>query len=184
MLCKQCKKTELSEKQIKKKNTYCSKSCASSVRKWTILQKKRQSGLMKEVYKNSDGFTIEHKRNISKTHSTPEYIEKHVRPFTLAGQKITESSIEVKVKTFLLDNNIRFEKFKRVGKYFPDFILKKTKAIIECDGDYWHGTPEAKRKDNAKDNFYKSLGYSVLRLKEKDINQNFNNCEQRIFNIA
>lgn len=49
-------------------------------------------------------------------------------------------------------------------KYKIDFVLSN--KIIEFDGDYWH--KKTKHKDAIKDEYLKSLGYEVLRVKEQE----------------
>ncbi len=170
--CAYCKKNKLNKKQIK----FCSRSCLSH--NWSFQKRKQLSDSLKRYYIRNGGFSSEHKKNMSKSHSTPEYIKKWVIPFTRAGLSITESSIEHKVKNYLIENKIEFSKHYLIDRYFPDFVLEKQRLIIECDGDYWHRN--TKEKDKMKDKCYEENGYQTLRLREKEINEDFDNCKVKI----
>jgi very-short-patch-repair endonuclease len=55
--------------------------------------------------------------------------------------------------------------------YYADICVKSKKVIIEVDGGY-HLTPEQKEKDKQRDDDFKSIGYTTLRIynsKSKDI---------------
>ena len=59
-------------------------------------------------------------------------------------------------------NDIRFEHHKKIGQYFPDFVIDN--LIIEIDGEYWHN----EETDQKKDIFFNESGYDVIRIKAKD----------------
>jgi very-short-patch-repair endonuclease len=46
--------------------------------------------------------------------------------------------------------------------------FKLYNKIIEFDGDYWHSNELQINKDNKRDNFLTSKGYSILRIKESE----------------
>jgi very-short-patch-repair endonuclease len=57
-------------------------------------------------------------------------------------------------------------KFKRqvpFGPYVADFSCAEAKLIVELDGPP-HGTPEQKMRDQARDAWFASRGFRVLRL--------------------
>lgn len=57
-----------------------------------------------------------------------------------------------------------------IGGCNPDFInCNGQKKIIELDGDYWHSLPGRKNDDRRRDRIYRSFGYSILRVKEKQL---------------
>lgn len=70
---------------------------------------------------------------------------------------------------------------KDIGRFY-DFYLPKENAIIEIDGDYWHGNPEkysddklkwhqkkARRVDELKDKWALMHGITIIRIWESDI---------------
>ena len=58
-----------------------------------------------------------------------------------------------------------------VGKYLVDIAHLPTKTAIESDGIYWHGTPEAKKRDRARDRFLEGQGWKVIRLPIRRISE-------------
>lgn len=47
--------------------------------------------------------------------------------------------------------------------YFADIAIKSKKLIIEVDGEY-HNTSEQKKKDDARDKAFESIGYKTIRI--------------------
>lgn len=84
----------------------------------------------------------------------------------LAGNRSKISYPEQIAFDWLVLNSIKFEHQKKVGPYFPDFVIDNT--IIEIDGLYWHNA----EKDAEKNNFFESLGYKVIRINTKEHIQN------------
>jgi len=67
-----------------------------------------------------------------------------------------------------------------LGKFNVDFLLEEYRVVIECDGEYWHGLPEMMARDVIKDKEIPEAGYTLIRLEERDINHNLDDCAQRI----
>ena len=61
-----------------------------------------------------------------------------------------------------------FNRQKPIGNYIVDFYCKPLKFVIEVDG-ISHFLEEVKVKDEKKESELKSLGLTLLRLKEKEI---------------
>lgn len=108
---------------------------------------------------------------------TPEGKE-HVGKAIVASRrgKKRDTSIEMAVHGVLKELGIVFESQASIGPYFPDFYLPERKLIIECDGDYWHSTERAKGKDRIRDRWFQERGYTVIRLRECDINRDARAC--------
>lgn len=81
----------------------------------------------------------------------------------LAGNRSKMSYPEKIAYDWLQQNKVQFEHQKKIGNYYPDFVVGN--LIIEIDGEYWHN-PE---KDKIKDDFFISLGYNIYRIKAKEI---------------
>ena len=65
-------------------------------------------------------------------------------------------------------------KFKRqhsVGGYILDFYCGEKKLVVEIDGGV-HNAPEALEYDKVRDNFFKELGYSVMRFSNLEVDSN------------
>lgn len=84
----------------------------------------------------------------------------------LAGNRSKMSYPEQVAYDWLTENNVDFEHNKKVGKFFPDFIVNGN-LIIEIDGEHWH----TEEKDRVKDLFFEEAGYTVFRIKAKEMIQ-------------
>jgi len=73
-------------------------------------------------------------------------------------------------------------------KYRLDFVIfcrvglddKNGLLNIECDGEKWHSIRSQRLKDSLRDRNLRKEGWSILRLKEKDIVNNLQKCIDRI----
>ena len=84
----------------------------------------------------------------------------------LAGNRSKMSYPEQVAYDWLTENNVDFEHHKKVGKFFPDFVVNGN-VIIEIDGEHWHDA----EKDRVKDIFFEDSGYTVFRIKAKEMIQ-------------
>lgn len=71
---------------------------------------------------------------------------------------------------------------KEIGRYY-DFFCKKTKTLLEIDGDWWHGNTDKYKKlnnmqkrshavDDIKNKWAKIHGLKLIRIWESDIRNN------------
>lgn len=90
------------------------------------------------------------------------------------------SSIERKMQTLFQESNLNFQPQFTIGQYIVDFAFKNQKLVVECDGDYWHGSDQQKAKDRRKDGFLKKNGWQILRLTETEIKENPENCLSKV----
>lgn len=82
-----------------------------------------------------------------------------------------DSSIERQTASALEDLGVPHERQYAIPPYRADFFLPEWRIVLECDGTYWHGTPEAHARDERRDAFMKNAGYRVARIREEDINR-------------
>ena len=61
---------------------------------------------------------------------------------------------------------------KNIGCYIVDFYIATKKIVIELDG-VQHGTPESLEKDAERDAYLQKTGITVLRYRNTDIHQKF-----------
>ena len=73
---------------------------------------------------------------------------------------------------FLRSYPIRFSRQKVLGKYIADFYCAKAKLVIELDGSQ-HYEEENRKKDEERTAFLEGYGLKVLRIPNKQINENF-----------
>ena len=64
--------------------------------------------------------------------------------------------------------NIKFHRQYGIGPYIADFYAPEIKLCIECDG-LQHQNETGKEYDEMRDNFMVSLGISVFRIKNIEI---------------
>lgn len=78
---------------------------------------------------------------------------------------------------FLRGCGVRFTRQKVIGNYIVDFYCAAAKLVIELDGGQ-HFEAAAAEKDRERDQYLHSLGLSVLRYSNLDVNENFSGvCE-------
>lgn len=73
---------------------------------------------------------------------------------------------------FLRNYPIKFQRQKSIGNYIVDFYCAQAKLVIELDGS-GHYTTEQIQKDKIRTDYLESLGLTVVRICNLDINKNF-----------
>ncbi len=82
---------------------------------------------------------------------------------------------------FLRDLPVMVHRQKVIGKYIVDFYIAKSKIVIEVDGSQHYEASE-KQRDEERDAYMRSLGITVLRYSNADINLRFPSVCQDIWN--
>jgi len=78
---------------------------------------------------------------------------------------------------FLKTYPVRFNRQKIIGKYIVDFYSAKAKLIIELDGSQ-HYDDDAIKKDIERTKFLEQYGFTIIRIPNNEIKQNFEGvCE-------
>jgi len=78
-----------------------------------------------------------------------------------------KSYAEIFFENVLTNNHICFEREKKVGKYFLDFVIGM--LDLEIDGKQ-HEYVDRKKSDLARDEYLRKQGYFVYRIKWNEIN--------------
>lgn len=137
-------------------------------------------------------FSVEHREKLrqssrgNKSNSGKKFSPEHKRKLSEAAISRTHytyqnTSIERKIKSALKEMGLKFRKQYVVTKITKtDFYVPSLNLIIMCDGDYWHNLPGRKEKDEQKTKAMLERGYKVLRLTEKEINNNIEKCKEKI----
>ena len=73
---------------------------------------------------------------------------------------------------FLQKYFVRIYRQKIIGNYIADFYCAKAKLIIELDGG-GHYTLEQNKYDNERTKVFEKMGFSVVRICNKDVDNNF-----------
>jgi very-short-patch-repair endonuclease len=66
----------------------------------------------------------------------------------------------------LSGSGLRLDFQVKEGPYRVDFLANQW-LVIEIDGAAYHSTPEAKKRDKRRDQYFEGLGYTVLRIPAK-----------------
>lgn len=95
--------------------------------------------------------------------SSPEIREKINQSFYRNGTQKT-SSQQIKIFKMLKDIYVDCELNYLVSNCFLDclVVVNDIRIDVEYDGEFWH---QDKQKDRKRDEFLKSLGYKILRIK-------------------
>ena len=107
------------------------------------------------------------------------------------------SGLEQKVADLLDDLKIEYErevplKYPGSGFRYYDFCLYDHGILIEVDGAYWHGERKkidysslmAKKNDMTKNWLAKKSGYNLIRIKEKEILEEYEGVRKKILNVV
>lgn len=68
-------------------------------------------------------------------------------------------------------HNLKFRRQHVIAKYIVDFICLEKKIIIELDG-LQHKREKDMKYDTNRNNYLKSLGFTVLRFWNNEVNEN------------
>ena len=115
-------------------------------------------------------------------------------PMNRAKKEMT--SLERQVADMLDDLKIEYEREKPLkymqGYRYFDFHLIDYGVLIEVDGAYWHGDvgnkPSyagmmAKKNDATKNWLAKKDGFKMLRIKEKELSESYNQVKENISSL-
>ena len=86
------------------------------------------------------------------------------------------TSLEKQVRDILEELDIeKHTQYPTHSGYILDFaIINGDKKIaIEVDGERWHSSEEAKKRDRFKDYQLKREGWKIVRVKEEEISKEF-----------
>ncbi len=130
-------------------------------------------------------------------HLTPEK-----RSWNMSHIKSKDTSVEVKVRSYLFRKGFRFRKNVSSLPGKPDVVLPKYKTVIFIHGCFWHRhgckrstTPKsrveywtqkfARNVENDQKHIYdlKAQGWRVLTIWECEINKDFENTMKRVIDF-
>ena len=110
-----------------------------------------------------------------------------------------DTSIEVRLRTALWAEGIRYRKNVKTLPGKPDIVIAKHKIAIFCDSSFWHGRNFDAEKPVGTNHDYwhakilrnmqrdedvnrqlRTLGWTVLRFWDEEINKNLAECVQAV----
>lgn len=135
--------------------------------------------------------TVQARNHFIELLKNDDYKKEHIRKMICSG-KTKDTKPELKVKTILESNGVKYEHPYQVDKKVFDFFIPEKNLLIEVDGIYWHSKNltdgemnEVQKKhkinDAVKNNLAKSLGYKLLRVWEDEINES--DLTKRIYDL-
>lgn len=80
---------------------------------------------------------------------------------------------------FLRNYSMRFQRQKAIGAYIVDFYCAKAKLCLELDGG-GHYAPKQMEKDRVRTAELERMGLRILRICNRDIDNNFSGVCQAI----
>lgn len=88
--------------------------------------------------------------------------------------KNKHTSIELKVEDYLKELGIQYESQKVIpeGRTVADFYIPSQRLVVYADGTYWHSPMRVKELNQTQDFLLGFNNYKILRLSEKEINDN------------
>ena len=84
---------------------------------------------------------------------------------------------------FLRTYPVRFQRQKTIGQFIVDFYCHEAKLAIELDGSQ-HFTPEGITHDEARTAAIETVGVSVLRFTNSDVDNRFPAVCQQIITVV
>lgn len=136
-----------------------------------------------------------------KTRKIMDRLTKEQRYKNMSANKGKGTNLELLFGKLLWNAGVRYRKNdKTFGK--PDFVIRKMRIAIFCDGEFWHGRNWEERKNDHKSNcdfWYskiernirrdkevneqlKAQGWTVFRFWETEITKESDKCLNRILN--
>lgn len=129
-------------------------------------------------------------------------LTKEQRYKNMSANKGKDTKIELVFGKLLWNAGVRYRKNDKTVFGKPDFVIRKMKIAIFCDGEFWHGRNWEERKNDHKSNcnFWHSKiegnikrdkevneqlraqGWTVFRFWETEINKESDKCLNRILN--
>ncbi len=99
-------------------------------------------------------------RSLRRTQTRPEWLLWN----QLSGKKI---------------DGVKFRRQQPLGPYVADFVCLEKKLVIELDGGQ-HGQPDAKRRDEQREEWLQKEGFRVLRFWNNEVTENLEGVVESI----
>ena len=126
-------------------------------------------------------------------------LTKEQRRKSMQRIRSNDTSIEIKLRTALWAEGIRYRKNVKTLPGKPDIVVTKYKIAVFCDSSFWHGRDFESKKPVGTNHEYwdakirqniqrdekvnkqlRALGWTVLRFWDEEINKNLAECVQAV----
>lgn len=105
-------------------------------------------------------------------------IQKGLRQILRNRQTVAEQILWRHIKMEQLEG-FKFRRQYGIGPYIVDFYCVASRLVIEVDGDS-HGTEEARRNDEVRQQEIEALGLRVLRFTDEDVKERIDAVLEKI----
>ena len=131
-----------------------------------------------------------------KTRKTMDRLTKEQRYKNMSANKGKGTKLELLFGKLLWNAGVRYRKNDKTVFGKPDFVIRKMKIAIFCDGEFWHGKDFEERKsklinnkdywvekieenikrDNQNDRLLRQIGWIPVHFWTKDIEESAEYC--------
>jgi very-short-patch-repair endonuclease len=132
--------------------------------------RKRRIDSMQNIPKTKEAKINMSKARIKLLSDNPEFKKKMM---TFRNGKMTD--IEKIMQEILIHSGLKENKdfcynYPISGlPYIIDFALLNSKIALECDGENWHSSLDARKKDDRRDNELEEIGWKTIRFSGKTL---------------
>lgn len=160
IVCKVCKKKFIVYKHYNRK--FCGREC------YYVDRKNKKSSKLLVRCKNCGKLVKKFPCRVKKSkNSFCSFSCNSI--YKIKIQKHKNTDIEIILKKWLNDNNIKYTFQKNIlNKTVVDFFIKPN-ICLYADGDYWHSLKQWKQRDKKINKLLKNNNYKVIRLKGSEI---------------
>ena len=128
----------------------------------------------------------------------PDNLTPEQRSFCMSRIKGKDTGLEMRVRSALHRRGLRFRKHVKDLPGKPDVVFRKARVAVFVDGDFWHGYRFPSWEDKVSDFWKKKINrnrerdaanhrklrqmeWTVIRLWQHEVEQDFDACIDRIF---
>ena len=78
---------------------------------------------------------------------------------------------------------VKFKRQHSIGGYITDFYCREYKLIVEIDGGI-HNTKENQEYDKIRDDYFRELGYKILRIPNREVDEDIEKVLEKIKDVC
>ncbi|MCB5285387.1 MAG: very short patch repair endonuclease [Candidatus Cloacimonetes bacterium] len=127
----------------------------------------------------------------------PDNLTPEQRSYCMSRIKSKDTGLEMRVRSALHRRGLRFRKHVKDLPGKPDVVFRKARIAVFVDGDFWHGYGFSSWEEKVSDFWKKKInknrerdaanhrklgqmGWTVIRLWQHEIEEDFDACIDRI----
>ncbi|ACZ61417.1 very short patch repair endonuclease [Dehalococcoides mccartyi] len=131
----------------------------------------------------------------------PDNLTPEQRSYCMSRIKGKDTGLEMRVRSALHEQGLRFRKNVKWLPGKPDIVFSKAKVAVFVDGDFWHGyrfplwqnkvsdfwkkkISKNRERDIKNHRKLRRMGWTVIRLWQHEIQKNFEASIERILATA